>query len=227
VTKPRVCWKPPSARTAACQPESDDACLLVVARRDFDKATKLPEELVTEISRVTSLAQEEWAKAREANEYSHFAPWLERILDLQRRTAEALGYEDRLYDALLNQYEYGMTSAELDPFSKNSKQRSFLWRAPLANAAMPSATRCCIAIMMKICSALSPSEYSKIAATIGLAGGKIVPSIRSAPTSGATMCVSPHATTATICSRRSLGQCMKWDMRFMSRVSTRRSTARF
>jgi carboxypeptidase Taq len=102
-------------------PESDDACLLVVARRDFDKATKLPEELVTEISRVTSLAQEEWAKAREANEYSQFAPWLERILDLQRRTADALGYEDRLYDALLNQYEYGMTSAELDPIFEELK----------------------------------------------------------------------------------------------------------
>jgi carboxypeptidase Taq len=101
--------------------ESDDACLLVVARRDFDKATKLPEELVTEISRVTSLAQEEWATAREANEYSHFAPWLERILDLQRRTADALGYEDRLYDALLNQYEYGMTSAELDPIFEELK----------------------------------------------------------------------------------------------------------
>jgi carboxypeptidase Taq len=101
--------------------QSDDACFLVVARRDFDKATKLPEELVTEISRVTSLAQEEWAKAREANEYSQFAPWLERILDLQRRTADALGYEDRLYDALLNQYEYGMTSAELDPIFEELK----------------------------------------------------------------------------------------------------------
>jgi carboxypeptidase Taq len=60
-------------------------------------------------------------QAREANEYSHFAPWLERILDLQRRTAEALGYEDRLYDALLNQYEYGMTSAELDPIFEELK----------------------------------------------------------------------------------------------------------
>jgi carboxypeptidase Taq len=102
-------------------PESDDACFLVVARRDFDKATRLPEDLVTEISRVTSLAQEEWAKAREADEYSQFAPWLERILDLQRRTADALGYEDRLYDALLNQYEYGMTSAELDPIFEELK----------------------------------------------------------------------------------------------------------
>src|SRR4028118_599811 len=49
---------------------------LRVARRDFDKATKLPPELVEESARVTAIAQEEWAKARAANEYSHFAPHL-------------------------------------------------------------------------------------------------------------------------------------------------------
>src|SRR5687767_7141889 len=49
-------------RDAAGLPEdSDDAATLRVARRDFDRATRVPTELVEEISRVTSLAQEEWA----------------------------------------------------------------------------------------------------------------------------------------------------------------------
>jgi carboxypeptidase Taq len=101
--------------------ESDDAALLRVVRRDFDKATRLPEELVTETARVTALAQEEWARARAASEYSSFAPWLDRILDIERRTAEALGYQDRLYDALLDQYEEGMTCAQLDPIFHDLK----------------------------------------------------------------------------------------------------------
>jgi len=109
---------------------SDDWALLRVARRDFDKATRIPTELVVEFSRVTALAQEEWAKARAADDYAAFAPWLERIVDLTRRTAEALGYQDRLYDALLDQYEPGMTSAQIDRIFAELKQEI----VPLARA---------------------------------------------------------------------------------------------
>jgi len=117
-------------------PEDDnDAALLRMTRRDFDKATRLPESLVEEVSRVTSHAQEEWAKARAANDYGAFAPWLERIVDLERRTAEALGYEERLYDALLDQYEPGMTSRRLDEiFGELKRQTVPLVQAIARNA---------------------------------------------------------------------------------------------
>lgn len=95
-------------------PESDDAALLRMARRDFDLATRLPASLVSELSRVTSLAQEEWAKARAASDYAAFAPWLQQILELERRVAAALRPGGRIYDALLDQYEPGMTAARLD-----------------------------------------------------------------------------------------------------------------
>jgi len=115
--------------------DHNDAALLRMARRDYDKATRLPEALVEEISRVTSHAQEEWAKARAANDYGAFAPWLERIVDLERRTAEALGYEERLYDALLDQYEPGMTSRRLDEiFGELKRQTVPLVQAIAENA---------------------------------------------------------------------------------------------
>ena len=107
---------------AGADPESDDAALVRVTRRDREKAVRLPSELVEEFSRVTSLAQEEWAKARAADDYAAFAPWLERIVDLERRTAEALGYEDRLYDALLDQYEPGTTSRQVEEVFEELKQ---------------------------------------------------------------------------------------------------------
>jgi carboxypeptidase Taq len=110
--------------------DSDDGALLRVARRDLDKATRIPTELVVEFARVTALAQEEWAKARAANDFPAFAPWLEKIIDLTRRTAEALGYEERLYDALLDQYEPGMTAAQIDAIFGGLKQET----VPLARA---------------------------------------------------------------------------------------------
>ena len=111
-------------------PDDEDASLVRVTRRDYEKATRLPELLVTELSRTTSHAQEEWAKARAADDFDHFAPWLQKIVDLERRVAEALGYEDRLYDALLDQYEPGVTSKHLDAVFSTLKEET----VPLAHA---------------------------------------------------------------------------------------------
>lgn len=102
------------AEAEGAAPESREWALLRVVRRDYDQATKLPTELVTEVTRTTSIAQEEWAKARAANDFPAFAPWLERIIDLERRVAQALGFRDRMYDALLDQYEPGATAAQID-----------------------------------------------------------------------------------------------------------------
>jgi carboxypeptidase Taq len=93
--------------------DSDAAALLRAARRDFDLEAKLPTELVVETARVTTLAFEEWQKSRLASDYRRFAPWLGRIVDLNRRRADALGYRVNRYDALLDAFEPGMTTAHL------------------------------------------------------------------------------------------------------------------
>ena len=93
--------------------DSDDAAYLRMARRDFDYATKLPEALVAEMTRVTTLAHEAWAEARAESDYGKFAPWLTQILDLTRQAADHLGHNGERYDALLDQYEPGMKTAEV------------------------------------------------------------------------------------------------------------------
>ncbi len=93
-------------------PGSDDAALVRVIRRDFDQATKMPEALVAELAQVTALAHGHWAEARAASDYQKFAPWLSRILDLTRQAADHLGHGGERYDALLDQYEPGMTTAD-------------------------------------------------------------------------------------------------------------------
>jgi carboxypeptidase Taq len=83
-------------------------------RRDYERATRLPRTLVEETARVSALAQQEWAAARKASDYSRFEPWLAKMVALKRAAAEAIGYAESPYDALLDEWEAGATSAELD-----------------------------------------------------------------------------------------------------------------
>lgn len=93
--------------------DSDEASLIRVAQRDFDKARKLPPELVEEMSRTFSLGQQIWTKARAEKDFSQFWEILTKIVDLNIQAAEAFGYEDCIYDALLDQYEPDMKTADV------------------------------------------------------------------------------------------------------------------
>jgi carboxypeptidase Taq len=81
-------------------------------RRLYDRAVRLPRSLVEEMARISTLAQQEWAAARRAADFSLFRPWLERIVHLKRCEAQALGGPG-LYDALLEEYEPGITAAQV------------------------------------------------------------------------------------------------------------------
>jgi carboxypeptidase Taq len=93
---------------------SDEASLIRVTRRDYDKAKRVPPALVEEITRTASLALEAWTQARAASNFKLFEPHLEKIVDLEIQLANCLGYKDRIYDALLDQYEPEMTSAQVE-----------------------------------------------------------------------------------------------------------------
>jgi carboxypeptidase Taq len=93
--------------------DSDDASLVRVTRRDYDDARKLPSELVAEIARAGATARPVWQKAREDADFKLFAPYLEKNVELNRRVADALGYEERPYDALLDRTEPGLTTDQL------------------------------------------------------------------------------------------------------------------
>ncbi len=95
-------------------PDGDVAANVREARRSFDRATKLPRRLVEEISHTTTLAQQAWVKAKEDSEFPVFLPWLEKMIGLKREEAQAIGYGKGIpYDALLDDYEPGMTSADV------------------------------------------------------------------------------------------------------------------
>lgn len=84
------------------------------ARREYDRTVKIPVELATEFVQVTSVAMNAWVKAREEDDFELFRPHLERIVELSRARADALGYTSHRYDALLDLYEPGATRADVD-----------------------------------------------------------------------------------------------------------------
>lgn len=83
-------------------------------RRDYDRNVKVPARLASELARVTSLGHGIWADARMTEDFAAFAPTLKEIVKLRREEAAALAAGGDLYDALLNDYEPGMTGAEIE-----------------------------------------------------------------------------------------------------------------
>jgi len=94
-------------------PDSDDAALLRVTRRDFDRDRKLPAEFVEDRARAVSESTEVWRNARPANDFPAFRPHLARMVEFARRAADYLGYTQHPYDALLDEYEPETTTRDV------------------------------------------------------------------------------------------------------------------
>ncbi|HLB63465.1 MAG TPA: carboxypeptidase M32 [Anaerolineales bacterium] len=91
--------------------DSDDARLLSVTRRVYEKDRKVPSQWVAEFSLETSLAQQDWQKARATADFTLFRPHLEKIVGLRRQYAGFFAPYDSVYDPLLDDFEPGMKTA--------------------------------------------------------------------------------------------------------------------
>jgi len=95
-------------------PDGDVAVNVREAKRNYDRSTKLPKRLVEELSRTTSLSQQAWIAARKDSEFGKFLPWLKQMIALKREEAAAHAVPSGVaYDALLDDYEPGMTAARI------------------------------------------------------------------------------------------------------------------
>ena len=83
-------------------------------RRSYERALKVPADLAEAIAQKTSVAQGKWASARAADDFAAFAPVLEEVLKLKREEGLALASGADVYDAMLQDYEPGISSADLD-----------------------------------------------------------------------------------------------------------------
>jgi carboxypeptidase Taq len=93
--------------------ESDDASLIRVARRDFDKAIKVPADYVARASTLASASYDAWTRARPANDFATMRPFLEKAVELSREYADYFSPYQHIADPLIDGADEGMTTASI------------------------------------------------------------------------------------------------------------------
>jgi carboxypeptidase Taq len=93
--------------------DSIEASLVRVTRREYEKQKRVPAELQTEMSRASGFAFPAWMEARQTSNFETFAPHLERMLELKQQYIACFDEFDCAYDALLDDFEPGTTTAEV------------------------------------------------------------------------------------------------------------------
>jgi len=91
-----------------------DRGLIRQALRGHTRSIKLPRSLVEETARHEAASYDAWHKARKNNDFASFAPFLAHTIELQRETADRMGYVESRYDALLDDYEPGLTATRVN-----------------------------------------------------------------------------------------------------------------
>ncbi|WP_170007102.1 carboxypeptidase M32 [Bacillus fonticola] len=92
--------------------------------KSYERSKKVPPELNKEYVLLSSNANQAWEQAREENNFEAYRPYLEKMVDLQRKFAELYGYGDHPYDALLADYEPGFTVEILDELFQSLRDKT-------------------------------------------------------------------------------------------------------
>jgi carboxypeptidase Taq len=98
---------------ASLDPDSDEARLVKVTRRDYETEARVSAEWVVAFAQVTTVAQQAWIAARAKSDFSLFRPHLEKIVELCHRYVGFFPPADHPYDILLDRFEPGMKTAEV------------------------------------------------------------------------------------------------------------------
>lgn len=105
---------------------------------DYEKATRLPTAFVEKLAGAESAAYEAWTRARKESDFGLFKPHLAGIVELLRQKADYFGYQDSPYDALLDEYERGMTTkAVREVFAELAVEQSKLVAAIAKSSVQP------------------------------------------------------------------------------------------
>jgi len=167
-------------------PESVDAALLRVTRRDWEKARRVPPELRAEITRAEVLGVPAWAEARKNADYAAFLPYLRKNLELKLQYIECFSDSGKApYDVLLDDYQEDARSEDITAVFARLKEELIPLIREVAGAEQvddsfahghfPSRSR-----------SSSRARFSSRWATRRRPGGWIRPSTPSRPRSGST-----------------------------------------
>ncbi len=103
--------------------DSDEASLIRVTRRQYERLIKVPSSFVAEINSHVALSYQTWTEARPTNEFNRVRPMLEKTLDMSRQFAEYFAPFDHIADPLIDMGDFGMKAQSVrDVFSELRSQ---------------------------------------------------------------------------------------------------------
>ena len=114
--------------------ESFEASLIRVTRHDFEKASRVPPELVGEMRRTSALALAAWGPAKAESNFEALRPHLEKNLELKHRYVDCFDRPAETYDVLLDDFEPDMKTAEVREIFDDLKQQLVPLIAEIAGA---------------------------------------------------------------------------------------------
>jgi carboxypeptidase Taq len=162
--------------------DGDEASLIRIARRDFEKACRLPSEYVARASALGSASYDAWTRARPANDFAAMRPFLEKAVDISREYADFFAPYEHVADPLIDAAEEGMTAQSIRSLFAGHRNELL----PIAHAILTSRSRMtavCAVLSARTLSSTSVWRWSSGSATTQIAGGSTKPIIRSAQNS--------------------------------------------
>ncbi|MFC4597974.1 carboxypeptidase M32 [Cohnella hongkongensis] len=114
-----------------------DRRLVEETTKEFERNRRIPPDMYREYVVLTSQSESAWEEAKENNDFAGFVPYLEKIVDYTRRFIELWGVKKTPYDTLLDMYEPGLTTGELDRLFGELRERL----VPLAERIAKSANK--------------------------------------------------------------------------------------
>lgn len=90
-------------------------------RQYYEIARRIPSDLMARKATIGPTSEHVWAEARQNNDFKAFAPYLQKMLDIAKEQADAVGYDEHPYDALVFEYEPSMTASKLKALFEDLK----------------------------------------------------------------------------------------------------------
>ncbi len=101
------------AEIAGENPDSYRVRAVRQTRQYYEIVRRIPADLLSRKATLAPVSEHVWHKAKQNNDFASFAPYLQQMLDLAKELADAVGYEEHPFDALVFEYEPSMTAARL------------------------------------------------------------------------------------------------------------------
>ena len=122
--------------------DSDEASLIRVTRRDYERAVKVPPPFIAQLYDHMSTSYQVWTEARPANDFARVQPYLEKTLDLSRQYAEFFPGYEHIADPLIDRQDYGMKASTVRPLFAELREQL----VPIVQAitAQPQADDACL-----------------------------------------------------------------------------------